>query len=280
MAGKFPVRCGLAGEVCYDTPRAAWMRARRILLAGLALLAVGAVGLLLGVTELRSALLFKVAPVYARDTHLLRYRDAAGSEVAVLGTIHTAHLDSTSYSLWHLAALVAHLRPDRLLVESRPGELLQGNTCDGPVEMGFVTLEARALGVAVAGMDSWERGSPSGRSNDAREDAMFEHTRPHLHLPGVTLIVTGFSHVPEFARRLETSGYRLTPPSPGQAELFAPGAGSRLFPRGMAACVEARIAHDERERSAEPDPGVRQGLEGAIAVRRRLLALVQATGER
>ena len=253
---------------------------RKKIVAGIAIVAAGVLVFVFAQPEVRAAVLFKWMPRYGRDEHLLRYRDAGGSEVYLLGTIHTSHLDTEEYSLWHLAALIEHLRPAQLLVESRPEEIDQGNPCDGPIEMGFATLFAQSLGIDSRGMDYWRKGSTLGRSDDTRDNEMFARTKPLLHRPGTTLILTGFSHVPEFARRLEADGYRPAPQESGsKTALFSLEGRSHVFPRGMAACVSHRIDHDERELTQESSPDLRKRLEGAVAVRRRLLSLVHAVGE-
>jgi len=85
-------------------------------------------------SEIRSFLVFQIAPGYARDGHFLRLT-GHGQTVYLLGTIHGNHLRSEAYSLWHIQAVVQNLKPDLLLVESRPEELAKGNWGDGPIEM-------------------------------------------------------------------------------------------------------------------------------------------------
>lgn len=256
------------------------MRRRTKLGVGIALVVAGLAATALSFAEVRAALLFKVAPRVARDQHLVRYRDPSGGEVYVLGTIHSAHLDAEAYSLWHIAALMERLVPRQLLVESRAEELARGNRCDGPVEMGFASLMATRASIPVRGMDYWRRDAGLRRSDDARENEMFARTKPALHQPGVTLILTGFSHVPEFARRLEADGYQSAPLEPSRkAALFALDARPPQFPEGMAACLATRIAHDEQELAEATDAASRASLADALAVRRRFLAQVNAIGE-
>ncbi|WP_204524435.1 hypothetical protein [Clostridium coskatii] len=44
-------------------------------------------------------------------------------------------LDSTPYSYLNLKSVIENLRPDLLLIESRPEQLKNGNFADGPGEM-------------------------------------------------------------------------------------------------------------------------------------------------
>ncbi len=226
--------------------------------------------------EVRSFLLFKIAPAYARDHHLVVLRDPSGSEVYLIGTIHADHLESEQYSLWHLAGALEHLRPARLLVESRQEELEAGNVCDGPIEMGFLALSGRALGVPVSGIDYWKRDLSARRTDAARDDQMFERVRASLHKPGVTLIATGFSHVAEIARRLEAEGY-VAGERGGKAAapIFSP-AESRLFPTGMSACLRRRIEREEQDAAARGNP---RSADAAVSVRRRMLEMVDRAGE-
>jgi hypothetical protein len=92
-------------------------------------------------SEIRSFLLFKFAPESARDAHFLRLT-ADRQAVYVLGTIHGDHLSSAAYSLQHVQAVVENLKPDLLLVESRPEELAKDNWADGPIEMPVASLTA------------------------------------------------------------------------------------------------------------------------------------------
>lgn len=258
------------------------MRRRTQLGVGFALVIVGLAAVALSLAEVRAAVLFKVAPRVARDQHLVRYRDASGSEVYLLGTIHSAHLDTAAYSLWHIAALLERLAPRRVVVESRAEELARGNRCDGPIEMGFASLLATHASIPSLGMDCWRRDAGLRRSDDERENEMFARAKPALHQPGATLILTGFSHVPELARRLEAEGYQSAPlEASTKTALFAldERAQPRAFPEGMAACLATRIAHDEQELAVASEAATREDLAGAIAVRRRFLAQVNAMGE-
>ena len=83
--------------------------------------------------ELRSFVLFKLTPAYARDMHFLRL-ECNDQVVYLLGTIHTAHHTSEAYSLWHLEAIMEHLkhkvgeRPSSKRPAARPAQL-SGRAC-------------------------------------------------------------------------------------------------------------------------------------------------------
>ena len=73
----------------------------------------------------------------------------------VVGTIHSAHLVQRDYPLARLAAVLSAAHPDLVLVEIRPEPFAAGHLEDGPFEMTYVTLLARAAGVPVEPIDWW-----------------------------------------------------------------------------------------------------------------------------
>jgi hypothetical protein len=81
-------------------------------------------------------------------------------EVFFLGTIHRAHLTTSGYTLGHVKAAYSAIRPELLLVEIRPEEMVLGNLSDGPFEMTYLTVLARADGIPVEGIDWFTSASP------------------------------------------------------------------------------------------------------------------------
>ena len=242
-----------------------------------AALALGASG------ELRSAALFQIAPAYASRSHLRRFERADGAAVDLLGTIHNAHLDTPAFSLRHVAAAVEHTHPAILLTEIRPAEIERGNECDGPIEMGLALLRARELGIPAAGIDSWDRAALTGgaSSDDAREDAMFERVHAKLRAGETALVLCGFSHVAELARRLETAGFReIEVAAADKGHWLDPPAGAPPYPAGLAACLERRIEVDVSDLETEKDPDWRAKTERNVAVRRKLLDDVRRASSR
>lgn len=250
---------------------------------------LGVIGLAIGVTgaglvvlpELRTFALLRIAPAHARDALLVRLRGANG-DVFLLGTIHGDHLTTAGYGLEHVEAVVTHLRPARLLVESLPAELAAGHLADGPLEMAFAHLIGRAVGVDVRGID-WIATGPAGsrRTDDTRDDHMVENVLGALDAAGTTLVLVGYAHVPEFVERLTARGYAPVPITADEkAALFDPGGLSKQYPAGLAAAVEGRIARDEVRLAGEGDPGTAERLRDAIAARRAFLETIRAVGER
>ena len=251
----------------------------RVVLAVLAVLATAAGLLLAFSSEARSLALVQLAPARARDAHFVKLARPGGPTVYLLGTIHSRHLETEAYSLLHIHAVIERLRPDLLLVESRPAELERGNWADGPIEMPFASLTARALGLRVEGMDWWgQEHLGLRRSNAEREERMAANILARLPERGTVLVLTGFSHIVEFLPRLEAAGYAQVEFGRAEKRALFDTAGMALsFPPGIAHAIEARIQEAEAElRAKGEDPRASR----YVADRRRLLELIARTGER
>jgi hypothetical protein len=79
----------------------------------------------------------------------------SGVDTMVVATIHGGHFVQPEYPLATLRAILEAYRPDLVLVEIRPEAFAAGLLADGPPEMTYVTVMARARGVAVAPIDWW-----------------------------------------------------------------------------------------------------------------------------
>ena len=233
-------------------------------------------------SELKTFLLLKVAPARARDGLLVRLERLGGPSVWLLGTIHGGHLETEAYSLAHLEAVLLHLHPARLLVESRPEEVAAGNLADGPFEMGYMSLVARAAGIPFDGVDWWDEDAVGlRRTNAEREGRIVRNIVARLPAVGSVLVLLGFSHIPELVERLREQGYVKAPiSSEERAMLFDTATISQRFPAGMAAALERRIAADERRLREAPASPVAGRVRDALAALRKLLVWVRAAGER
>ncbi len=254
---------------------------KKRLLVGVTALLLASAGTPLFFSEIRSFLLFQLAPGYARDAHFLRLRK--GDQVVyLLGTVHTDHLASRDYSLWHLGAVVDRLRPDLLLVESRPEELARDNWGDGPVEMPFASLTARAGGIPVEGIDWWERaGSRPGTSNPGREERMFRNLTERLPGRGTALVLVGYSHVAELSERLQETGYTADRFERSEKQaLFATADRPPLFPPRLGHYLRKNVDARCKELEQETDPACRSAIRANIAVREEFIRLIDRTGER
>jgi hypothetical protein len=231
-------------------------------------------------SEVRSFLLFRLAPESARDAHLVRLT-ADGQTVYLLGTIHGDHLTCAAYSLEHVQAVVGNLKPDLLLVESRPEELAKGNWADGPIEMPVASLAARALGIPVAGIDWWQklRFRP-GTTSPERDDRMARNALAQLPGHRKVLILVGYSHVAELSRRLADAGYAADRfDRRDKRDLFFLSDRSAKFPPGLEQAVRKYVDQLREDLNQETDPEWRTAIERGITLRLQLLERIANTGE-
>jgi|SRR5579872_1580997 len=256
---------------------------RNGIIAALAIAALAAaVGApVVAMSELRGALLLRLSPKTFRDDVFLRYADAKGGAVYLLGGIHDAHLTTRDYSLQNVAAAVLHLRPDLLLVEERPEEMARGNWADGPLEAGFASLTAKAAGIPVQGVDWWTMNSSHQVDSDEREARIFANVSAALPGHRTVLVLIGFAHLDALQAKLAAAGYRQTEFGDADKDrLFDVAGAPATFPPGMTAAVQRRIAADEATLASQTDPFWRGRLSNVIAARRALLKSIAATGER
>jgi hypothetical protein len=253
-------------------------RKKKWLLLALAVL-VAIVCVPLANREIRSFLLYIVVPAYARDAHFLRLK-GKDQTVYLLGTIHKDHCTSQAYSLWHIAAVIDHLKPDMLLVESRPEELAKDNWADGPIEMPFASMTARSLGIRVDGIDWWQRaGSRPGTSSDEREERMFQNVLERLPGHRTVLILVGYSHVAELSDRLRRSGY--VPDSferPEKQALFSTSGRRETFPGDLKHYLQKYVAAARQELEQETDPAWRSAIQANLTVRQDLINSIERAG--
>jgi hypothetical protein len=241
-------------------------------------------GLMIGVVLviLTLAVLF-IAPQFSPDVKETDFYRLAGADqqiIYLLGTMHGEHLKSERYSLWHLQAVIVHLQPDLLLVESRPEEIAKDNWGDGPVEMTFAALTARTLGIPVQGMDWWVKASLYGDSSE-REDRMVQNILKCVPGYRTVLILTGRSHVDGFKQRLAQAGFVVVPFSSAEKQpLFELVESEPRFPAGMTRYIRRRLEIDRALFELETDPNWKSRLESNIAFEQELLRLIARVGEK
>ena len=231
--------------------------------------------------EIRNELLLRVSPELFRQEVFLEFENSRHERVYMLGTIHDRHLTTREYSLAHVQSVVLRLRPDLLLVESRPGELARDNWADGPIEMAVASLTARSAGIAVSGIDWWKMDSSHQIDNDKRDRRMFANVLAVLPGRRSVLILTGFSHLDAFQQDLTSNGYAQTPFSSAEKDaLFTPVGTRFLFPHGMTHYLQRRISLDRAEMRRETDPFWKDRMADAVNSRLMLLKIVRADGEK
>ena len=230
--------------------------------------------------EMRSELLLNFAPRYFREVEFLRFVDDTGQEVYLLGTIHGSHLTTKDYSLLHLQAVLEHLEPDFLLVESRPEELARDNWGDGPIEMPFSALTARARGIKVEGMDWWVMDGTHQINSEEREDRMFQNILASLPGHQRILVLTGFSHVEGFRRRFLAKSYHETAFSSAEKRaLFDISDQTLVFPCGITKYMQKRIEIDRLRLQSLTDRFWKDRIPKGIAFRQDFLKTITEVGE-
>jgi hypothetical protein len=258
----------------------AW-RWRIALLGAIAALISVAAAVLAALPEARDELALDIAPAHFRNAKLVRLVGPSGDELYLLGTIHARHLTTPHYRLVHLAALIAHLQPDLVMVESRPQEIARGNLGDGPVEALYADLVAHERSAPVAGVDWWTMNPAHEIDSDVREEQIFIHVAAGLAGRRRTLLLIGYSHLPALQDKLAAVGYVQSPLSSARADaLFDPSGQPTAFPPGMSFYTLRRIAADRAALAVAVDPFWRDRLSSAIAARQALLRMVYAAGER
>lgn len=246
-----------------------------------AVLLAGGAASVLAMSELRAELLLKASPKAFRDEEFLKFADSDGDALYLLGTIHNDHLTTPGYSLWNLGAVITHLHPDRLLVEERPEQVARGHLGDGPVEMPFAALTAKAAGVDVRGIDWWTMGSSHAIDPPGREEHIFSNVRAALPGAHRALILTGFSHVDALAPKLAALGWRHATFSDADKEALFDARGlPSTFPPGMAAAIRVRIADEEADLATTSDGFWKARIADVISSRQALLATIAKVGER
>jgi len=150
------------------------------------------------------------------------------------------------------------------------------------MEMGYMSLVARAAGIPVDGVDWWKDDSNGiRRTNTEREDQIASNVYEHLSAMGSILICLGFSHVHDLVERLREKGYvKTTISAKNKAILFDTSGIQKNFPEGMASALEHRIAADERQLSQTPSVEIFERVRNGLTVRKKLLLRVRTTGER
>ncbi len=92
----------------------------------------------------------------------------------VIGTAHKGHLLVADYPITKLGDVLSSYKPDLVLVEIRPEAFASGHLEDGPIEMTYVVVTARAMGIDVEPIDWWrgeDLGAPAPASDAEAERA-------------------------------------------------------------------------------------------------------------
>lgn len=139
---------------------------------------------------------------------LLKMYAKNGSEVLFLGTVHDMHFSFDEYGFHHLKAVLLNYEPDVLLVESRQVELELGNYADGPIEMFYLSMIARNLGIPVIGIDWFDHKSHKpGTTNKLRDEHIFKNIENCIQGYSRPLVIIGATHLLVGDKLLKSEGF-------------------------------------------------------------------------
>jgi len=146
----------------------------------------------------------------------------------LLGTFHHLHYQLPDFCFQHLKAVVKNYQPDLLLIESRQEELDVLNLADGPLEMFYIHMYARELGIVVKGVDwfSYSESKP-GSTNKQRDKRINDNILKEVKGYSKVLIVIGATHMLMETKMLPKFGFKKQKitfsPCGISKEIIAPG---------------------------------------------------------
>ncbi|MCP4498399.1 MAG: hypothetical protein GY822_00330 [Deltaproteobacteria bacterium] len=255
---------------------------KRVFVGGVATVIVCVVLLLLLSMQMRSFLMYRVAPEAARNHNFIRLHHEAHGEVLLLGTTHMRHFTSTDFGLQHLEAILENTKPSQAFVEMQQEEVERGFYGDGPVEMPFIALRSIELGIAVKGFDWWmEKKSDANRTGKKRGEHMFDRLRLTLPKEGRSLVFLGYAQVADLKKRLLGIGFvEKTFTDDEKNTFFAFESHALVFPHGMKEVVRERVVLLKKRAEATQSLKWRNDLQRVIDRRTELLNYIDLKGER
>ncbi|AKN31297.1 hypothetical protein Ccar_10700 [Clostridium carboxidivorans P7] len=185
--------------------------------------------------------------IYSRDSHFRKYVND-NQQIYFLGTAHEISLDSKPYSYLNLKSVIENLKPDVLLIESRPEQLNNGNFADGPPEMLYCHLVANKLGIPVKGVDWWipdDKNKPSS-TNPVRDNYINENILKSVIGYKKVLILMGMEHVTREQPKLQAAGYKKVFFSEiEKIKLLKVHDNKLTYPKGMNYYIQKRIDYEK-----------------------------------
>lgn len=170
-------------------------------------------------------------------------------EIYILGSLHHMHYHMTDFSFQHLKAVLSNLKPHVLLVESRQEEIDRDNLADGPIEMFYLHMAAKALNIPVKGIDwfSYEKSKP-GTTNRKRDKMMTEKIIESSKGHHKVLVVVGATHMLVESKMLKRNGYKKEIIAFQEKEaLFSSPDKDLVFPEATLNYVNKRIAIEKEK---------------------------------
>lgn len=183
---------------------------------------------------------------YFRDSSFDKYTKG-DQNVYFLGTVHSMSLNSKNFSYLNLKAVIENLKPDLLLIESRPEQLANNNFADGPGEMLYSHLTALNCGIPVKGVDWWtpDRGVPNS-TNAERDEHINRNILKEVAGHKKVLILMGKTHLKIERPKLQAAGYNLSSFSKIEKDnLFEVKDNRLLYPKGMNYYIQKRISYEK-----------------------------------
>ena len=215
----------------------------------------------------------------SKEQLLTRRVNKQGQVIYLLGTLHTTHINHEPYSLWHIKAIIQHLKPNVVLVESRPEELAKDNWGDGPVEMPFASRVALSLGIEARGMDWWRK-EDLFLDLTVRDDHMVQNVINSMAEHHSGLVLTGYSHLVGFKKRLQQAGYSVKRMERAEKQaLFDLSDVEKTFPRKLKHYLQKRIDLEKEKLQNEADVNWQERLQSVIDTRQHYLEVVKQIGE-
>lgn len=186
-----------------------------------------------------------VSRLFVRDFYFREYiKD--DQQIYFLGSDHKLSLDSEPFSYLNLKSVIENLKPDILLIESRPEQLANGNWADGPPEMLYSHLIANNLVIAVRGVDWFDPNAEVSNSTDAlRDNHINENILKNIAGHKKVLIFMGNHHVSLEQPKLEIAGYKKVFFSETKKiKLFKINDKKLIYPKGMNYYIQKRISYE------------------------------------
>lgn len=179
---------------------------------------------------------------------LLKKYELDGKIIYLLGSLHHMHNNLPNFGYQHLKAVLINLKPELLLVESRQEEIELGNFADGPLEMFYLHMAAKELGIPVKGVDwfSYTNSKPGG-TNSTRDSKMNENILKFSEGYTKTLVVVGATHMLIESKRLNKIGYKSIKMNQIQLDSFYKTEESTtIFPEETKAFIDKRISREKQ----------------------------------
>jgi hypothetical protein len=189
-----------------------------------------------------------ISNIFTRDSNFRKYAKD-NQQIYFLGTVHTMSLDSEPYSYLNLKSVIENLKPDVLLIESRPEQLSNGNFADGPSEMLYSHLIANKLGIPVKGVDWWtpdDTINVPGTTNPTRDNYVNKNILKNVIGYKKVLILMGYNHVSLEQPKLESAGYKKVFFSEiEKIKLLKVHDKKLVYPKGMNYYIQKRINYEK-----------------------------------